>query len=108
MSLKPIQASSNTRSEQRDILGVDKPVFDHVEESVHEDKLGDTAEDFRIVPHLDRRVVLKLDLLLMPTMCIIFIFLFLDRANIGNARVAGMQKSLHLTDLQYQTGMSDV
>ena len=26
-----------------------------------------------------------------------------DRSNIGNARVAGLQKDLHLTDKQYQT-----
>lgn len=90
---------------QRDLVTVEKPGFDHVEESLHEVKLSDGIEDFQIIPRLDRRVLLKLDLLLMPTMCIIFVFLFLDRANIGNARVAGMQKSLHLTDLQYQTGM---
>lgn len=63
---------------------------------------GDTT--FRLVPGLDRKVVLKLDLFLMPVMIIIFILLFLDRANIGNARVAGLQKDLRLTDFQFQTG----
>lgn len=92
---------------QRDFVAVEKAGFDHVEESLHEDKLSDGVESFQIIPRLDRRVLLKLDLLLMPTMCIIFVFLFLDRANIGNARVAGMQKSLRLTDLQYQTGILD-
>ena len=89
-------------------FALDKPVFDCVEEPLRENKLGDVFESFQIIPRLDRRVVLKLDLLLMPTMCIIFVFLFLDRANIGNARVAGMQKSLRLTDLQYQTGRLEV
>lgn len=96
--------SANSPVEQRDILAAEKPIVDHVESSVHEDKLSDVFEEFQFIPRLDRRVLLKLDLLLMPTMCIIFVFLFLDRANIGNARVAGMQKSLRLTDLQYQTG----
>ena len=54
---------------------------------------------------LDRKVVLKLDLLLLPVMCTIFVLLFLDRANIGNARVAGLQKDLHLTGRQYQIGV---
>jgi hypothetical protein len=30
---------------------------------------------------------------------------FLDRANIGNARVAGLQADLRMTDVQYETGM---
>ena len=30
-------------------------------------------------------------------------FSFQDRSNIGNARVAGLQKDLRLTDNQYET-----
>ena len=60
--------------------------------------------EFLVDSNLDRKVVIKLDLLLMPIMSVIFVFLFLDRANIGNARVAGMQKDLKLTDIQYQLG----
>ena len=59
---------------------------------------------FKRDAHLDRKVVLKLDLLLLPVMCTIFVLLFLDRANIGNARVAGLQKDLHITSTQYQIG----
>lgn len=51
---------------------------------------------------LDRKVLLKLDLLLMPVMRTIFVLLFLDRANIGNA---GLQKDLRLTSNQYQIGV---
>lgn len=105
MSLKPVKPSTDACVGHCDLFAVEKAGFDHVEESLHENKLGDGVESFQIIPHLDRRVLLKLDLVLMPTMCIIFVFLFLDRANIGNARVAGMQKNLHLTDLQYQTGI---
>jgi hypothetical protein len=53
---------------------------------------------------LERKTVLKLDLLLVPMMCMIYLLAFLDRANIGNARVAGLQKDLGITDHQYQTG----
>ncbi|EEB90977.1 hypothetical protein MPER_10743, partial [Moniliophthora perniciosa FA553] len=31
-----------------------------------------------------------------------YLLSFLDRANIGNARVAGLQKALNMTDHQYQ------
>lgn len=36
-----------------------------------------------------------------------FYFLsFLDRSNLGNARIAGLQKSLHLTDNQYSIALT--
>lgn len=53
---------------------------------------------------LDKKRVLRLDLLLVPMMSAIYLLAFLDRANIGNARIAGLQDDLKLTDHQYQTG----
>jgi hypothetical protein len=53
---------------------------------------------------LDRKTLLNLDLLLVPMMCAIYLLAFLDRANIGNARVAGLQSDLRITDIQYQIG----
>jgi hypothetical protein len=61
-------------------------------------------QTFEADPQLERRVVWKLDALLVPLISLLFIFLFLDRANIGNARVAGLQKEIHATDTQYQLG----
>lgn len=60
---------------------------------------------FSFDPKFDRAVVFKLDLLLQPILFGTFILLLLDRANVGNARVAGLQKDLHLTDHQYQICM---
>ncbi|PAV20618.1 MFS general substrate transporter [Pyrrhoderma noxium] len=53
-------------------------------------------------PQEERRIVRKLDYCLIPLMTIFYLLSFLDRANIGNARVAGLQKDLGLTDRQYQ------
>ncbi|PGH06774.1 hypothetical protein GX51_02215 [Blastomyces parvus] len=55
---------------------------------------------------LDRKILLKLDLLLVPMMGMLYLLAFLDRSNIGNARVAGLQKDLGITDLQYQTAIT--
>jgi hypothetical protein len=67
----------------------------------HVERLSDRFEaDHRF----ERRLLWKLDAFLMPLMSLLFIFLFLDRANIGNARVAGLQKAIHATDTQYQLG----
>lgn len=70
------------------------------------DHFEDLSESFDADPDLERKVLWKLDLLLMPLMSLLFLFLFLDRANIGNARVAGLQKAIHATDYQYQLGKS--
>ncbi|PPR06287.1 hypothetical protein CVT24_001093 [Panaeolus cyanescens] len=51
---------------------------------------------------LERRAVLKLDLTILPMMSLFYFLSFLDRANIGNARIAGLQTDLHLTDHRYQ------
>ncbi|KAL1960931.1 hypothetical protein VTO42DRAFT_5915 [Malbranchea cinnamomea] len=55
---------------------------------------------------LDRRLVLKLDLILVPIVGMFYLLAFLDRANIGNARVAGLQTDLAITDHQYQTAIT--
>jgi len=52
--------------------------------------------------HLERQAVRKLDYTVLPIMTMFYLLSFLDRANIGNARVAGLQKDLHMTDKQYQ------
>ncbi|EDN03450.1 conserved hypothetical protein [Histoplasma mississippiense (nom. inval.)] len=56
--------------------------------------------------NLDRKLLLKLDFLLVPMMGMLYLLSFLDRANIGNARVAGLQKDLGISDLHYQTAIT--
>ncbi|KAF8868773.1 MFS general substrate transporter [Mucidula mucida] len=51
---------------------------------------------------LERRAVRKLDCAILPIMTMFYLLSFLDRANIGNARIAGLQADLGLTDHQYQ------
>ena len=86
-------------------IGHEKSMHNYVEKGSSENSMEDKNIGFRSNPSLDRKVVLKLDLLLLPIMCALFVLLFLDRANIGNARVAGLQKDLRLTGYQYQTGV---
>ncbi|KAF8900522.1 major facilitator superfamily domain-containing protein [Mucidula mucida] len=51
---------------------------------------------------IDRRVRRKVDLNLIPLIAVLYLCSFLDRGNIGNARVAGMATDLHLTGSRYQ------
>lgn len=51
-------------------------------------------------------VVRKIDLHLISSLCLLFIFNILDRSNIANARLGGMQSDLGLSDTQYQTAVA--
>ncbi|KAH6671026.1 MFS nicotinic acid transporter-like protein [Halenospora varia] len=44
---------------------------------------------------IDRKLLWKLDLTLIPWLCILYLLAFLDRTNIGNAKIDGLQKDLH-------------
>lgn len=52
-------------------------------------------------PAITKRVVRKLDTHIMPLLAGLYLLAFLDRSNIGNAKIAGMQKDLHLTSDDY-------
>ncbi|KAE8343733.1 hypothetical protein BDV24DRAFT_149346 [Aspergillus arachidicola] len=55
---------------------------------------------------LERRLVRKIDLHLIPALFLLFIFNILDRSNIANARLGGLQEDLGLSDTQYQTAVA--
>ncbi|KZP07792.1 MFS general substrate transporter [Athelia psychrophila] len=50
----------------------------------------------------ERRAVRKLDLTVLPLVTLFYLLSFLDRANIGNAKIAGLTKDLGLTTYQYE------
>lgn len=41
---------------------------------------------------IDAKLVRRLDLLLIPWLCLLYLMAFLDRTNIGNAKIAGLLK----------------
>ncbi|GES64676.1 MFS transporter [Aspergillus terreus] len=55
---------------------------------------------------LDKETLRRLDLLLMPMTLILYLLAWLDRANVGNARVAGLDKDLNLSDYQYKCAIT--
>ncbi|OBT54896.1 hypothetical protein VE04_04891 [Pseudogymnoascus sp. 24MN13] len=57
-------------------------------------------------PVLDKKTLFRLDILLVPLVASMYLLAFLDRANIGNARVAGLQKDLGISDTQYQIAIT--
>lgn len=62
-------------------------------------------------PALDRRILWRRDLVLVPTMGILYMILFLDRTNIANARILGLglpnglEMSLNMPSNGYNTAL---
>ncbi|KAM3508483.1 hypothetical protein MY11210_006724 [Beauveria gryllotalpidicola] len=54
----------------------------------------------------EKKLVRKLDLYLIPLIMMLYLFSFLDRVNIGNARLYGLEEDLHLSSSQFQVAVS--
>lgn len=52
-------------------------------------------------PGISKRLVRKLDLIVLPLLAIIYFTHSLDRANLGNAKTDGFEKDIGLKDNQY-------
>ena len=51
-----------------------------------------------IDPQAERRLLLKIDLMLWPVFFVIYMMAFLDRINISNAAIQGLTAELHLDE----------
>jgi MFS family permease len=62
------------------------------------------------IPSIDhvreKALVRKLDFCIIPLVMCLYLFSFLDRVNIGNARLYGLQEDLRLSSTQFQTAVS--
>lgn len=65
-------------------------------DDIHKEVLGATHETIVIDDSISARVVRKYDIRLLPLFLLINLFSFIDRVNIGNARLLGLQKDLEL------------
>ncbi|KFY95411.1 hypothetical protein V500_02803 [Pseudogymnoascus sp. VKM F-4518 (FW-2643)] len=102
---KPIEESPDGSTK-------DKPIFVHEETFHNAAERGQTATDshgqslVQFDPDAERRLRLKIDLYIVPTVALLYLFCFIDRANIGNARLAGFEKDLGLKGYDYNIVLS--
>ncbi|KAH6877073.1 major facilitator superfamily domain-containing protein [Thelonectria olida] len=61
--------------------------------------IGDTA--VYIDPAVEKRTIAKFDKFMMPQMAILMLIAYLDRTNIGNARVFGFEEGIGLVGTQF-------
>lgn len=69
---------------------------------------GDEIEDnstHGIDHDTERKALRKTDFVLVPTLCLLLIVAFLDRTNIGNARIQGMEKDLNMKGSDYNIAL---
>jgi MFS family permease len=73
--------------------------------SVDEQKkiINDLARDHGIN---QRKLMAKLDMWIVPPICLLYLLAFIDRVNISNAKVYGMAEDLNLTGTQYNTALT--
>ncbi|KAF2015710.1 MFS nicotinic acid transporter-like protein Tna1 [Aaosphaeria arxii CBS 175.79] len=55
---------------------------------------------------IDRKLLWRLDLKLIPWLSFLYLISFLDRTNIGNAKIDGLQEDLGMTDGQYNASLT--
>ncbi|KAL7321203.1 hypothetical protein PS15m_000998 [Mucor circinelloides] len=60
----------------------------------------------QISPQDEKKLVRTLDIRIMPLFCLFYFADFLDRANIGNATLAGLQTDLGMTTYELSTAIS--
>ncbi|MCJ1405436.1 hypothetical protein MMC11_008664 [Xylographa trunciseda] len=59
-----------------------------------------------LTPAADRALVWKFDLRILPVLAVMYLFNSLDKSNLGNAKTAGLEKTLGLVGNQYNTILS--
>ncbi|KAE8385954.1 major facilitator superfamily domain-containing protein [Aspergillus alliaceus] len=67
-----------------------------------EDKPNSTTGFPKYTAIEEQQIVKKFDRRLVPFLALLYLLSFLDRSNIGNAKIAGMTDDLHLSSSQYE------
>ncbi|KAK4242831.1 hypothetical protein C8A03DRAFT_28830 [Achaetomium macrosporum] len=79
----------------------EKPESDHasIRDAITHTSPQDEAQ-------LTRRILFKTDTRILPILSLLFLCSFLDRTNVGNARIIGLEKDLGISNLQYNQGLA--
>ncbi|KAF1993466.1 pantothenate transporter liz1 [Amniculicola lignicola CBS 123094] len=90
----------STTPKSLDAIDVDtKDMMHHIE------KPEDASDGITWTPEEEKKLVRKIDLMLLPMIWCMYLLSYMDRTNIGNARIAGMADDLELTSNQYSIAL---
>ncbi|KAL0059967.1 hypothetical protein AAF712_013263 [Marasmius tenuissimus] len=101
--------SNSVREEKMSVAesGSQRGSFDEREDIHKTAEQGKAATDshgnslVKFDPKSEAKLRLKIDLMILPTVSLLYLFCFIDRANVGNARLAGLEKDLGLKGYDY-------
>ncbi|EAQ84828.1 hypothetical protein CHGG_08842 [Chaetomium globosum CBS 148.51] len=82
----------------------DHPGSTYIERLTNRPRNGQPIPQFD--PKAEARLRRKLDLYIVPTVSLLYLFCFIDRANIGNAKIAGLEADLNLKGYDYNALLS--
>ncbi|KAH6847413.1 major facilitator superfamily domain-containing protein [Chaetomium sp. MPI-CAGE-AT-0009] len=80
----------------------EKPEIEHYAPSVEATAVTTLENEAQ----LTRRILFKTDTRILPVLSLLFLCSFLDRTNVGNAKIIGLERDLGLTNLQYNQGLA--
>lgn len=83
---------------------VDQPTETTVPETI--DAYVDTRDLAAQYGINEASFVRRLDYKLLPALSLLYLLSFLDRSNVGNARIEGLTKDLHITGNEYLFGLT--
>ena len=79
--------------------------IDEKNEVAHNDDIEKPDLNETIDPIEEKKLLRKVDLHVVPPLLILFLLAFLDRVNIGNAKIQGMTKELHMVGQDYSIAL---
>ena len=74
------------------------PETSSLEDSKEKAPMTSVSNSEVVLDHaLEKRLILKIDLAVLPVLFLLFLVSFVDRSNLANARIQGLEKSLHIS-----------
>ncbi|PYH71217.1 pantothenate transporter [Aspergillus vadensis CBS 113365] len=94
-----IKSEGNISSAEGQVNDVVVDAYERMPES-----LRSLSEDER--RRLNRRIVRKVDLMVLPTVGLLYILNYIDRQNLASAKLQGIMEDLHMSTDQFATAVS--
>ena len=79
--------------------------IDEKNEVAHNEDIEKPDLNEPIDPIEEKKLLRKVDIHVVPPLLILFLLAFLDRVNIGNAKIQGMTKELHMVGQDYSIAL---
>lgn len=90
--------------------GVEVPIETHGKKEVgaeveNSESASASSQEIGFDKKATSRLIRKIDWTLLPFLALLYLLSFLDRTNIGNARLAGLEEDLGMSGLDYNVGI---